>query len=968
LRHPTSKRECLVGRDGELSAFDVLLGSLDAGESAVVVLSGEPGVGKTVLLGEALERARSRGCQTLSARASEFERNLPFAAFADALESAVGSLAPAQRGLVDGRQLTLLATVFPSLGSDLMGAPRQVDPDERHLVLHALHELLELLADERPLVLALDDLQWGDPASIDLVCRLLHRGLSGRSLLLLASRPGQSEPRLKAAVGDAERHGQAVRFELGPLNIVDAKKLLGDGIDPTLAESLYEESGGNPFYLEQLAAASRSLEAVPGESSAFVLPRVPERVSAAIRSELDGLSSSARALLQGAAVAGDPFEPDLAVETAGLVMDDALSDLDDLLRRDLVRVTDSPRRFCFRHPIVRRAVYEAAGAGWCIQAHSRAAAVLERRGASATARAHHIERSARVGDAAGAGILAQAGQELMSRSPSSAAHWFKVGLSVIPEREETLQLRLGLMAQHAIASGLAGQIEAGRDEARRFLMLAPPESRELRQLVTIMCVGFDTLLGKHADGRRLLFGELARLPDQLGRQAAELKCELASTYFFDADWFAVQRWSREALAADCQGMVRVGSLATLAMAEFSLANLDHAKRSVSEAAQVFDDLTDNEVAARPGVSVFLTLAETHIEHLADAVAHSERSIAISRISGQRLMTIGLLAMQAQALVLMGRVPELAVVADAATETALLSTSDMLLSMSMGIRAFECFLAGDLPSALRFAERGASTTLGPASPMSWGIRGLLAWVLLEMGEPERCREQFTGPQGELRLPSLPFLAGRAYELLVAAEIALGDLTQAEMLASRSVESAQRLGTNLSLALAQRALALVSLERGDYQAAITAALHSSEAAEQAGAHVEAARSQTLAGRAIAASGDRAAAIATLQAAHATLLTCGALHESDQAAKELRRLGRAIPRSSGRHGQPNILGLTEREREVMEHVANGKTNREIAETLVLSVRTIDRHLARIFEKLNVHSRAAASSTFTRATNRPS
>jgi DNA-binding NarL/FixJ family response regulator len=523
------------------------------------------------------------------------------------------------------------------------------------------------------------------------------------------------------------------------------------------------------------------------------------------------------------------------------------------------------------------------------------------------------------------------------------------------------------MVQHAIASGLAGQIEAGREEARRFLALAPSESSKLRQRVTIICVGFDTLLGKHADGRRLLRGELLRLPDQLGRQAAELKYELASTYFFDADWSAVRRWSSEALAADCRGMARVGSLATLAMAEFSLANLDHAKRSAAEAAQLFDDLTDDEVAARPGVSVFLTLAETHVERLASAVDHSERAIAISRTSGQRLMTIGLLAMQAQALAVMGRVPQLAAVADAATETALLSTSDMLLSMAMGIRAFGSFLAGDLPSALRFAEHSAGTALGRASPLSWGVRGLLAWVLLEMGEPGLCREQFTGPDGEPRLPTMPFFEGRAYELLTATEIALGNLKQAEVLAGRSAESAQRLGSNLPLALAQRALALVSLERGDHQTAITVALHSSEAAERAGAHVEAARGQLLAGRAIVASGDRPAAVATLQAAHTTLLTCGALHESDQAAKELRRLGRAIPRSNNQHSQPNVLGLTEREREVMERVAAGKTNREIAGALFLSARTIERHLARIFEKLDVHSRAAASSAFTRASNHP-
>jgi ATP/maltotriose-dependent transcriptional regulator MalT len=930
----------------------------------VVVVSGEPGVGKTALIGEVLARARSRGYETLSARASEFERDLPFAAFADALKDAVRSLAPTQRGLVDDEQLALLAGIFPSLGRGLVGAPRRADPDERHLVLHALHELLELLAKERPLLLALDDLQWADPASIDLVCRLLHRGLSGRALLLLASRPGQGEPRLNAVVGDAERHGQAMRFDLGPLSAAEAKELLGEEVDPALVESLYVESGGNPFYLEQLAAASRELEAVPGNQTASVLSWIPQRVSAAIRSELDGLSPSARALLQGAAVAGDPFEPELAAEAAGLAEQDALGDLDELLRHDLIRVTDLPRRFCFRHPIVRRAVYEAAGAGWRLQAHARAAGVLEARGAPATARAHHIERSARVGDTASAAIVVQAGQELMSRSPASAAHWFEVGLSLTPVRDENLDVRLGLIAQHAMALGLTGHIEAGRNEARRFLALAPPEPGKLRQLITVACVGFEALLGNHAGARSLLLDELAGLPDQLGQQAAELKYELATTYFFDADWLSLRQWAGEALAADCQGMTRVGALACLAVAEFSLANLNHAQRPVSEAAQVFDGLTDEEVAAHWGATIFLAQAEIHIERLADAVRHCERSIVISRASGQRLMTVGLLTMQALALATMGRVAELCVVAEAATETALLSTSDPLLCLAMGARALASILIGDLHSALRFAQHGMGAALGQSSPLSQSVRLVLALVLLEMGEPERCREQLTDPEDEPQ-PIAPFIDVRRYGLLAAAEVALGNLTRAEEFARRSLESAERLGTNLPLALAQRALAQVALQRGDTRVALTAALQSFEAAERAGAPVEAARGQTLAGRAVAAGGDRTTAISTLQAAHAKLLTCGALHDSDQAAKELRRLGRAVPRSNARHSQPNILGLTVREREVMEQVAAGKTNREIAARLFLSPRTVDRHLVRVFEKLNVHSRAAASSIFARATN---
>jgi ATP/maltotriose-dependent transcriptional regulator MalT len=943
--------------------LDALLRALDAGERAVVVISGEPGIGKTALIEELLERGRELGYKTLSGRAGELERDVPFAVIADALERDVDSLPLEQRELIEGEDLALLATVFPSLAAVASGLPARTQPDERHRLLQALYGLLGLLANEGPFVLALDDLHWADPASIDLVCRLLHRGLANRSLILLASRPGQSEPRLQAALADAERHGQALRIELAPLSAVDAMELIGTEVDRALAERLYRESGGNPLYLEQLAAAVRRGRTLPVEDSQPIEPSVPAAVSAAIRSELDDLSPSARSLVHGAALLGDPFESDLVAETVGIAERDALTDLDEMVERDLVRVTDSPRRFRFRHPIVRHAVYEAASAGWRLQTHSRAAALLEARGAPAMTRAPHVERSARVGDATAAAVLAQAGQELSSRAPASAARWFEAALRLTGEREENLELRLGLSAQRAAALGLAGQMEESRDELHQFLKLAPPEPTKLRVQAAVLTAGLEALLEGHDAGRRLLLDELAKVPDQNGHEAAELKRMLASTCAIGADWQAAASWARAALAADCHGLVRVDSLAVLAVAEYCLGDLDEAKRSVSEAAELFDRVTDAELASRPpSYAIWLGCAEVCTERFDDAVRHTERSIVISRAAGQRLWTVGALSMQAQALGFMGRVAELAAVAEAATEEALLSASDLWLSNAMTVRAWASLLIGDLHSAVRDAERGAAAATTSGLPEL--VRLLLADALLEMGQPERCREQLIRPEGELQLPSFPHCEGWAYELLARAEIALGNLTQAEGFAHRSYQIAKGLGTRLPLTFARRALALVSLERSEPQAALTEALAACEAAEQAGAPIEAARSRILAGRALAATGDRAAAIAALQSAHDKLLNCGALRYGDQAARELRKLGRAVPRrSDGRNGRKHILGLTHREREVMELVAAGQTNREIANTLFLSVRTVDRHVSRIFEKLDVHSRAAATSAFERA-----
>jgi ATP/maltotriose-dependent transcriptional regulator MalT len=951
-----------VGRDVELSVLDPIVDALLDGESAVVVCSGEPGIGKTALMSEMLERSHVRGCLTLGGRATEFERDLPFAVFADALEGHLGTLGRERLEPLGDEQLALLATAFPVLESLPAGGPAEAQGDDRHRLLRAIQALLELLADDRPLVLALDDLHWADPASIDLLCRLLHHGMASPSLLLLASRPAQSEPRLRTTWAEAERHGRARLLELAPLSAADARELLGPKLDSGLGDALYRESGGNPLYLEQLAAAARRGAGPRAGESAPVTAGVPAAVSAALGGELDSLSAPARTLLHGAASLGEPFEPELAADAAGIDQQAALSALDELLESDLIRAADGPRRFRFRHPIVRHAVYAEAGTGWMLAAHGRAAAALQARGAPASARAHHVERSARAGDEQAAALLERAGEETASRAPATAAHWFGAALRLTPEREDNLDRRLGLLARRAAALGIAGRIEESREALREFLERSPARPDELRLQVTLLAAILDELLGSHAAGRRLLLDELARLPDQHGRAAAECKRELAFTCYMDADWQAMVDWATQALKCECEGMVRVGALAALGLAE-----PDPVRRSASvrEGAELLDGLADQEIAAHhPGIAMWLGWAEVCSERFDDAIEHLERCIGISRRAGQRHLTVVLLAVQGQALALTGRGAELTAVAEAATEAALLSPSDLFLSWALTLRCQASIQAGDLHAAIRFGERAVAAAAAASSPLSGIARVVLASALLESGEPERCRAQLLGPDGEPDLPPFPLYEGLAYELLVRAEIALGRLERAEEFAERAERAARRLGIQLPFAQAGRARALVLLERGDPRAASAAALASCGAAERVGAPVEAARGRTLAARALAAAGDRAGAIAALEAAHDQLVSCGAFRYSDEAARQLRKLGRSVPRRAGelREGAA-VHALTKRELEVMELVAAGRTNREIADELFLSVRTIDRHVSRIFDKLNVSSRAAASSAFERS-----
>jgi DNA-binding NarL/FixJ family response regulator len=477
---------------------------------------------------------------------------------------------------------------------------------------------------------------------------------------------------------------------------------------------------------------------------------------------------------------------------------------------------------------------------------------------------------------------------------------------------------------------------------------------------------FNELLGRQDSGRRILLEELARLPDQDGHDAADLRREVAFTYFFDADWAAMAGSARQALACVGEGMVRVGALAALALAQFGRHDLDEVWGAVSAAAALFDALSDEEVAAHhPGIAGWLGWAEVCSERYDDAIRHLERGIAISRRGGQRHHAVGLLFVNSQALALAGRLDELRAGAEAATEASLLTTSNLLLSWAMTARCQASLLAGELHDAVRFGERGASASAAASSPLSGIARVQLAEALLEAGEPERCRGELTSADGRPDLPPFPLYEARCFELLARAALARGDGGSAEWFTKRAESTAGRTALMLPRAHAGRARAALLLHRGDADAAVDAALNASKAASEAHAPIEAARGRIIAGEALAAAGRRPAAIQELESAHQQLIDCHALLYADEAARGLRKLGRAVVRRT--HDDSRPLGLTPRELDVLRLVSAGLTNREIAAEIVLSVRTVDRHVSRILEKLGVKSRLAAASAFERAGRPP-
>ena len=242
----------LVGRAEELGLLDRVLTELDRGRPAAIELAGEPGIGKTRLLAELAARADASGRLVLSGSASELERDLPFSVFVDALDEYLQGLDPIRVARLNDDVRTELAHVFPSL-SALATAGEVALQHERYRTHRAVRALLEHLAEPRPLVLVLDDLHWGDSASVELLGALLRRPPGAAVLVAVALRPRQVPERLSAALERAHRAGALTRIELGALTPVEARELLGEAVDVAEATALFEECGGNPFYLEQLA-------------------------------------------------------------------------------------------------------------------------------------------------------------------------------------------------------------------------------------------------------------------------------------------------------------------------------------------------------------------------------------------------------------------------------------------------------------------------------------------------------------------------------------------------------------------------------------------------------------------------------------------------------------------------------------------------------------------------------------------
>ncbi|GAA2073388.1 helix-turn-helix transcriptional regulator [Actinomadura alba] len=951
----------LVGRHDVLRAFGEALDVAVDGAFQLLGLVGEPGAGKTRLLSELESIAAERRLDRLWGRAAEFERQTPFGVVIDALDDRIERLGESLADRLGPPAMRLLASVFPSLSTS---APERPDDGEditglgRYRLHRAVRRLLDELAAPNGLVVVLDDVHWADDSSIELLDHLVRHPPRGPVLIAVAYRPAQASPRLTALVEAA--HGGHVPVE--PLSEDEVAQFLGPQVSRARRRALYEVSGGNPFYLEALV---RNREPIVGGAEKGELPRA---VQAALQLELSGLSPTARLVAQGAAVAADEFEPVIAAVAAEVTEDEALKALDEMAARDVIRPV-SARRFRFRHPLVRHATYGSAAPGWRLTAHARIADHLAGLGSPATVRAHHVENAARFGDPAAIATLVEAARAVALQAPATAAHWLESALRLMPEEhggerradeaDGGMPALPGLLLELAQVQTVSGQAEEARETTRRLLRLLPYDAYLQRARAVQLCAVMERQLGRLREARAIVLDELRRIPDPQAAAAVLLRVRLVADRIMQGETRAAQAVLdlMPKSAPDWGPGLEVAVAAIRPMSAYLAGQVGDAFAFAEEADRLFCAATDDHLAEHLDTVIWLGWAEVMMGRYDDALRHLDRCVSVARTTGQSFIIAYILAAQSRTLMMLGRLAEADAVAEEAAEVARLLRSPEVLVYALTQQCFIAMWTGDHDRALSLAEDAVRND--PGGGEWWGATARYARgrALINIGRVDEGIEAVLDACGDSSSPMLePGTLAASAEALAEAEAARGragesmkwaEITKALVLPGLEADS--------GLIKIARAHALAA---DDVAAAAECAAEAADLFLASGRRIDTGRARLAAGVAYARSGDKARARQELSLAAEIFDICGARGLHTQALREQRRVGVRVP-VAGAGGQ----GLSPREQEIAQLVAEGCTNQQIAQKLFLSVRTVETHLTRVFAKLGVTSRVGVATALNRS-----
>ncbi len=934
----------LLEREAELGELERLIAGAKGGAGSILLLEGPPGIGKTELLARAVELGSNAGLEVLQASGSELEQDFAFGIARQLFEQPIQELdAKTREQVLDGAA---------ALSAHLVGAhsglpARTGAPSDLFSLLHGLYWLCANLSASRPLLIAIDDAHWADTASLKFV-HYLARRLEGLPILVvLALR--STHPEAPVPLVEAVRAESPVAaLELRALSQPATHRLVEESFDQApdrvFVRACHDVSGGNPFLLTELARSLAADGVAPGApAAADVLDVRSGTISRHVLVRLSRLGDEAQALARAIAVIGPTAETHRAAAVAGISEEAALEAVDAL---DAARVLAPQRPLRFGHALLRNAVYDDLTAGRRAALHERAARVLADADQSPEAVAGHLLHSEPSGDEWVVDVLRDAGRSALARgSPEVAVTYLRRALSEGPREPAAILVELGG------AAGRAGEPEA-RDLQRRALDEADNDEVRVRAVVEL---GMDLANAGHLEeSATVVRRTLAEIDPQ--RRELVRALEMMSLLMAECSVFA-RRVGSDLVARADDVVTRRGAEAprgVLAAVAFERAVVSGTAASAAATAELA--LADGTLFIEQPVDAagayYATAALAMAGRMGDAERYLGDAIAQSRSRGS---VRGIAFASAMRAIVRHQLGELrAAEEDARTFFELEADTDWSVFRLAAASALANTLldTGDLPGA-REAIADLGRDVDHVLVMSVRLsRARLMLASRESGgvaaELEHCRrwERAWGVRHPVWCEWRPLAA-------LAANLE-GDPATARRLAAEQVDLVRDFGSPVALG---RALRVAGVVRGGEEG-IELLRESVAALEGSEARLDHARALADLGSALRRAKHRVDSREPLRQAIDLALRCGAIPTAEAAQEELRATG-ARPRRLVLSG---VESLTARERQVARLASQGLTNREIAQELFVSKKTVETHLGSVYRKLDVSSRESLAGLLAR------
>ncbi|MBV9943938.1 MAG: AAA family ATPase [Solirubrobacterales bacterium] len=929
--------QALLERDAALARIDQRLGAAVTGEGSLLLVEGPAGIGKTRLILAALRRGRELGLETLSARGSELEQDFAYGVVRQLFEAPV--LAPlSERAELFAGAAGRAAALFGAAAPQDEAAGALLDPS--FAILHGLYWLCANLGRRSSLLLCIDDAHWADQASLRFLNYLGRRLDELPIAVVAAARPAQS-PEGSPLASALAAEPSAELLAVAPLSeqaVAELVRLdLGGDVDSAFASACHEATGGVPFLVKELVRAIVDAAIEPtAAASARVAGLIPRAVSQSIVQRLGRLSVPARELGRAAAVLA---EADLRL-AAGLADVDpgtAAAAADELAAAGILQ-EGRPLRFV--HPIVRAAVEGDLPPGERARLHAAAARRLAREGESALLIASHLlATDAAEDDWVVDSLRAAAKIADANGAPDSAVAYLRRALAEPPSERALpdVLLELGFAESYAGDPQAAAHLEAALDTAADVTAQVS---------ITLALGRMLQIDGRNREALEVFDRTSARIGGADRRAALMLEGAALGAAQFDAEAAgdAATRIVRLRRLAEEDPDVPPSVFGTLAVAavmanepvetvaRLALCALDGAPKLLPEAVD------------RPPFFYHACTALAFAERYDEALSRFDEAVADARRLGSLPHVLGLSCYRALLHLRLGNLADAEADARVALES---GPRPPGIHAAVALAALIETLAerGELQAAEAADQRYRLVERFPTTEQTgWLLAARGRLRLAELRAVAALDDLVAAGELLARLrspgPTIPWRSDAAL-----AQLALGARAEARTLAAEEVALADSFGAPRTLGIALRAAGLAQGGRRGIELLRQAA----HVLEGSPARLEHARALTDLGAALRRAGQRAESREILRRALDLAHRCGAHALSERARTELVAAG----------GRPRRLvlsgldSLTTSERRVAQLAASGLANREIAQQLFITTRTVEGHLTHAYQKLDITSR---------------